>query len=112
MNIDVRHKHGTLSRLLLGAAMALTMLLTPLATQAQSNEFLRFVLPTDVCANSYTTIQFGYNNNFNVVFDLPMAAQSHAELAFLPDGVSCPPYGCSYRSTLTFSDFIPGATGV
>jgi gliding motility-associated-like protein len=110
MNIDVRHNHGTLSRLLLGAATVLTMLLTPLATQAQSNEFLRFVLPTDVCANSYTTIQFGYNNNFNVVFDLPMAAQSHAELAFLPDGVSCPPYGCSYRSTLTFSGFIPGAT--
>ncbi len=94
-----------------GAGIPLVLcLLLAFAAQGQSNEFLRFVLPTDVCANSYTTIQFGYNSNFNVVFDLPMASQSHAELAFLPDGVSCPPYGCSYRSTLSFSGFTPGAT--
>jgi hypothetical protein len=62
-----------------GAGIPLVLcLLLAFAAQGQSNEFLRFVLPTDVCANSYTTIQFGYNSNFNVVFDLPMASQSHA----------------------------------
>lgn len=89
------------------------MLVATLAAPGRAhgqNGYLRFVLPSDICAGTTQYLHFGYDTTFNVVFDLPMASQSHAERAFLPDGVSCPPYGCKYRSSLTFSGFLPNAT--
>ncbi|MBR4136353.1 MAG: gliding motility-associated C-terminal domain-containing protein [Bacteroidales bacterium] len=32
------------------------------------------------------------------------------DTVFLPDGISCPPYGTYYRSNVTFTDFANGAT--
>lgn len=81
-----------------------------LGTAYGQNGYLRFTMPSEVCAGSSLRLSFGYDTAFNVVFDLPMASQSHAEQAFLPDGVPCAPYGCSYRSSLTFSGFVPGTT--
>lgn len=89
----------------------LIVLLATAVMDAESQEgFLRFELPDGMCAGSRDTLMFGYNGDFNVVFDLPMATQSVAERAFLPDGVECSPHGCKYRSTLTFSDFDSSAT--
>ena len=95
----------------IGRFISLFWLLAGLAGSAAGQEvFLRFELPEGMCVGSRDTLRFGYSGTFNVVFDMPMATQSVAEQAFLPDGVSCTPHGCKYRSTLTFSDFADDAT--
>lgn len=101
---------GGVTLRLAACLLAVVCCLLSATAQNTTHGYLRFDLPTDVCAGTTQTFRFGYNAQFNVVFDLPQASQSHAERAFLPDGVPCSPYGCSYRSNVTFSSFAPGAT--
>ena len=84
------------------------MTLMPLAGFGQTFRSINF--PTDLCAGADTTVSFGYSSTFNIIIDTGTAALSLADRAFLPDGVPCGNMGCSYQSTVTFSDFTPGAT--
>ena len=79
------------------------MLLLPMAAGAQV--ITRFDVPAHLCAGSRDTLTFGFRQQNDVVLDVPVASLSHPGVAFLPDGVPCGDYGCSYRSNVTFTDF-------
>lgn len=62
-------------------------------------------LPYDICTSSPTTVTIGYNPSNTAVIFTPQATLGHSDRIFLPDGQSCPPHGCSYRSPVTFDVF-------
>lgn len=85
------------------------VLLAALPATAGAQGFTKFEPPTDVCAGGATTLTYGFGHQNHVRLDAPVATQNHAGRAFLPDGVPCGEYGCSYRSPVTFTDFAPSA---
>lgn len=64
----------------------------------------------DLCAGNSYPITVGHQYTANIVISSPVTTLSWADTVFLPDGVYCAPYGCSYQSPLTFTDFAPGTT--
>ena len=67
-----------------------------------------------LCVGQPLTPTVGTALNSTILID-PVEYTQPASLSvhdtiFLPDGESCPPYGLYYRSTVTFSEFAPGAT--
>lgn len=64
----------------------------------------------DLCAGSSHTFTTGYNPTDNFVIGGNESTLSMTDTVFLPDGVYCSPFGCSYQSPLTFTDFAQGAT--
>ena len=91
-------------------ALVVLLMLPAQATAQSIGGYVSVNVPTDICAGSGKRLTFGYGSGNSVVFDIPSASQNRAQRAFLPDGVSCPPYGCKYRSSLTFSGFEEGQT--
>jgi len=63
----------------------------------------------DLCAGNTYTFSTGYNATDNFVIGGNESTLSMTDTVFLPDGVYCSPYGCSYQSPLTFTDFAQGA---
>lgn len=67
-----------------------------------------------LCVNDVFVPTFGANNNNNIVIKNVGSQQTNSlvvsDTVFLPDGVSCPPYGTFYRSNVTFTDFASGAS--
>lgn len=63
----------------------------------------------DICAGNMAYLTVGYHDTSTVQISHGTSTLAMAETIFLPDGVSCPPYGCSYRSPVTFTDFAPGS---
>ncbi len=67
-----------------------------------------------LCVGQSITPSIGYNTTSQ--FQLQdVSYTQHTSLiiqdtVFLPDGISCPPYGTYYRSDVTFTDFANGAT--
>ena len=66
-------------------------------------------IDTVACMDDSVRIGIGYRNTNEVVVRNGVTTLSHPNRAFLPDGVSCGTMGCSYRSSVTFTDFAPGA---
>ena len=64
----------------------------------------------DMCAGNSYPITVGHQIISTIVLDNPVTTLSWADTVFLPDGVYCSPYGCSYQSPLTFTDFAPNET--
>ena len=64
----------------------------------------------DLCAGNSYTFTAGYHTGANFLVGGVEETHSMAETIFLPDGIYCSPYGCSYQSPLAFSDFAPGST--
>ena len=67
-----------------------------------------------LCVGQSFTPGIGYENGQNIMLQ-EVGFSQHATLrvndtVFLPDGISCPPYGIYYRSNVTFTEFAPGAT--
>jgi gliding motility-associated-like protein len=67
-----------------------------------------------LCLGQTFTPEIGYENAQGIVLE-EITYSQHASLkvsdtVFLPDGISCPPYGIYYRSNVTFSEFEPGTT--
>ena len=91
-------------------ALVVLLMLPAQATAQSIGGYVSVNVPTDISAGSGKRLTFGYGSGNSVVFDIPSASQNRAQRAFLPDGVSCPPYGCKYRSSLTFSGFEEGQT--
>ncbi len=68
-------------------------------------EFISSINFPVMCAgNDYSIAGSYYSGNEIEMFQV-QSILSIADTAFLPDGVPCDPYGCSYRSTLTFTDY-------
>jgi len=65
---------------------------------------------SDLCAGDSYLFVAGYSDAANAQFSHGVSTLDIADTIFLPDGVSCEPYGCSYRSPVTFSDFAPGSS--
>ena len=58
-----------------------------------------------MCAGNDYPVASSYYSNSEIEMFHVQSTLSIADTAFLPDGVPCNPYGCSYRSTLTFTDY-------
>ncbi len=74
-----------------------------------AQHFVSINLPNHLCAGTESTITFGHQSTNNAQIYQPQTTMSQAGQAFLPDGRSCNGT-CSYRSTVTFTDFNPGTT--
>ena len=64
----------------------------------------------DMCAGNSYTLTVGYQTTDNFIIGTIEETHSMADTVFLPDGIYCSPYGCSYQSPLTFTDFAAGST--
>lgn len=91
---------------LLGA-LIVTLLAWP-TVLAQT--FVGVSVPTTLCDGAADTLTFGFAPTSDVTIEAEVARLSHPDTVFLPDGVPCGEYGCSYRSPVTFTDFAAGAT--
>ena len=83
---------------------------TALGVEVKGQRIVHVDVDTVACVGDSVRIGVGYNPENEVQVDDMSMRQSRAERAFLPDGVSCTPYGCKYRSTVTFSGLQAGAT--
>lgn len=83
--------------------IALIVAMLPLCVQGQ--RIVRVEVDTVACLRDTVRIGIGYDPSHEVVVRTAITHHSHPEVAFLPDGVPCSPYGCSYRSAVTFFDF-------
>ena len=81
--------------------------LLPILAGAQA--FSKVNLPTEMCGGDTLTFTFGYNPHFDVVISNRQSSLSCPGKVFLPDGEPCGDYGCSYRSSVTFTDFAQDA---
>ncbi len=67
-----------------------------------------------LCVNDEFLPSMGASMDSNVVLKDVGSQQTTSlvvsDTVFLPDGISCPPYGTSYRSQVTFTDFAQGAS--
>ncbi len=64
----------------------------------------------ELCAGNSSVLSVGYHDTATVQISHGVSTLAVAETIFLPDGVPCSPYGCSYRSPVLFTDFTPGST--
>ena len=68
-------------------------------------EFITSINFPIMCAGNDYPVFGSYNSGSEIEMFHVQSTLSVADTAFLPDGVPCDPYGCSYRSTLTFTDY-------
>lgn len=90
--------------------------LTPVTfrVRTSTNPFLGVSPLPDICSNDDLQLSVGYDSSA-VVQIAPISSMQTASLrvndtVFLPDGISCAPYGNYYRSYVNFTNFQPGAT--
>ena len=76
---------------------------------ALDNPFLSVTLP-NMCAGGSYMVSVGSQQGSNILLGQGETTLSVTDTVFLPDGVYCEPYGCSYRSPLTFTAYAPGDT--
>lgn len=86
--------------------IALIFICVSLRTEGQ--QVVRVDVDTVACLGDTVRIGVGHTAASEVEVRDMLLNLSRAERAFLPDGVSCPPYGCSYRSHVTFSGLDAG----
>ncbi|MCR4873261.1 MAG: hypothetical protein K5885_06910, partial [Bacteroidales bacterium] len=72
------------------------------------SEFIQAINFPLMCAGDDYPITGSYNAGSEIELFHVQSTLSMADTAFLPDGVPCSPYGCSYRSNLTFTDYNDG----
>ena len=63
----------------------------------------------ELCAGENDILTIGYNQDKDIHLHAGTYALTVTDTIFLPDGIYCEPYGCSYRSPVTFTDFRPGS---
>ena len=78
-------------------------------SKVHGQEYVHVNFPDNLCAGTIDTVSFGYDSDNDISLVLRHASLGQAGRAFLPDGVECGSMGCSYRSTVTFTDFAPTA---
>ncbi|MBO6081374.1 MAG: VCBS repeat-containing protein, partial [Bacteroidales bacterium] len=75
--------------------------------QMMENPITSVAIP-DMCAGGSYTVSVGHQGDDNIVLGHGETTLSMADTIYLPDGVYCDPYGCSYRSPLTFTAYADG----
>lgn len=65
---------------------------------------------TEACAGDTLPISIGTVTGSDMVISANAAVQGGSQKIFIPDGISCAPYGTYYRSIANFNQFLPGAT--
>ena len=84
------------------------------STYHQLNELTNPILSADIpemCAGGTYTLTVGHQHGVdNILLGHGETTLSLADTIFLPDGIYCEPYGCSYQSPLTFTAYAPGDT--
>ena len=90
--------------------------LIPVAFRVRTsqNPIDHVVPPYPFCSGDEMILSYGYDQVSNVQLT-PVGSEQITSLGvtdtvFLPDGVSCPPYGYYYRSYVNFTSFAPNAT--
>ena len=73
------------------------------------NPILSVSVPT-MCAGGSYNLSVGYQPGDNIHLGHGETTLSMTDTIFLPDGIYCEPYGCSYRSPLTFTAYADGDT--
>lgn len=76
---------------------------------ARGQSIVQMNMPGDICVSRPTTVTIGYNDTNTAVIFTAQATLGHSERIFLPDGRSCAPYGCAYRSPVVFDAFAQNA---
>ena len=71
-------------------------------------DFITSINFPTMCAGGDYSIVGSYDSGHEIEMFHMQSTLSIADTAFLPDGVPCEPYGCSYRSNLTFTDYNDG----
>lgn len=71
-------------------------------------DFITSINFPTMCAGGDYSIVGSYDSGHEIEMFHVQSTLSIADTAFLPDGTPCEPYGCSYRSTLTFTDYNEG----
>ena len=64
----------------------------------------------EMCAGGSYTFSVGYQSHNNIHLGQGETTLSLTDTIFLPDGIYCEPFGCSYRSPLTFTAYADGDT--
>ncbi|MCQ2280710.1 MAG: hypothetical protein MJZ49_07930, partial [Bacteroidales bacterium] len=89
--------------------------LTPVTFRVRTsmNPFVGVTPLPDMCSTDEIDLSVGYDS-LSIVQLTPISSQQSASLrvndtVFLPDGISCAPYGNYYRSYVNFTNFQPGA---
>lgn len=89
--------------------------LTPVTFRVRTsmNPFVGVAPLPDMCSTDEIDLSVGYDS-LSIVQLTPISSQQSASLrvndtVFLPDGISCAPYGNYYRSYVNFTNFQPGA---
>lgn len=77
--------------------------------EVSGQSFTRLNIPEFICFGDSVYITFGEDTTNNVVFVSQEVELGQHDTLFLPDGRDCPPYGCSYISSVTFDQFVPDA---
>ncbi|MBO7490372.1 MAG: gliding motility-associated C-terminal domain-containing protein [Bacteroidales bacterium] len=64
-----------------------------------------FYVPDTVCDYDTIVVTFGFDPTCNVMFRYDDATLGHDDTIFLPDGIPCGDMGCSYVSSVVFTEF-------
>ena len=73
--------------------------------KAPNNPIINAFLTDEMVAGDTLFAVMGVLEGDNLQYAAPQSTLVHNGTVFLPDGVPCGDYGCSYRDTLTFSGF-------
>ena len=76
---------------------------------SMDNPIISVTVP-EMCAGGSYTLSVGHQDNDNIHLGHGETTLSLTETIYLPDGVYCDPFGCSYRSPLTFTAYADDAT--
>ena len=90
--------------------IAIFVLLFAAVEPCWSQHIGKLSIPRHVCAGDTVLITFGYDSTNNVVIVPAQHILGHRDRIFLPDGVSCGDMGCSYLSSVNFTDFNEDST--
>ena len=65
---------------------------------------------SEMCAGGSYLVTVGYQQESNIQLGHGETTLSVADTIFLPDGIYCEPFGCSYQSPVTFTAYADGDT--
>lgn len=84
--------------------------ITIMTLHVSPNPIGSIAVDTLLCAGDTLGVSIGFLPSCSVVLNSPASTHHESQKIFLPDGMSCQPYGYYYRSYAIFNDFLPGAT--
>ena len=80
-----------------------------LTVQHYSSPIQSLNMTDEMCVGDTLAVSIGLDPSSNLVFMSNPAVQSGSQKIFIPDGISCAPYGTYYRSIANFNQFVPGS---